>query len=327
MMRYFQTITACLVALFAFPIQAAESYPAKPIRLIVPAGVGTGSDFFARTVTKGLAQKFKYEVVVDNRPGGGGLLGVGIVKTAATDGYSVGLASSTSFLVAPMLELKPSYHPIEDFVAVAQLAAVPSILVVAPNVPAKTVKELVEFAKSKPGELNYASVGAGTASHLSSEIFNRAAGIKVVHVPNRSIAGVFTDLVGGQVHYLWFVSPAAMGLLRGGGGKLRPLAVDSPKRSPTLGDVPTIREAGFPEAEMETYFVIFAPAGTPRTIVQKLNAAIVEVLRDPETHKAFALQAAEPTTTDTAPDAIAKRLKAEYDRFRKLLPEIGLKPQ
>ena len=325
MRRYLPAMAVCVSALAAFTANAASSFPTKPIRLIVPASPGTGSDFFARTMSQGLSELYEHPVVIDNRPGAGGIVGATTVASATPDGYTIGLASSTSFLVAPMLQLKPAYRPLEDFRSVAQLAAIPSVLIVAPNVPAKTVKELIALAKSKPGGLNYASVGPGTAAHLSSEIFNRAAGITAEHVPFRTIAAVFSDMTEGRVHYLWFVSPAAMGLLRG--GKLRAIAVDSPKRSPTLPDVPTIREEGYPAAEMETLFGIFAPVGTASATITKLNADIVKVLRKPETMKAFALQAAEPTTVDTAPDAYAKRLKVEYDRFRKLLPEIGLKPQ
>lgn len=200
----------------------------------------------------------------------------------------------------------------------------PVRLIVAPNVPAKNVQELVALAKSKPGQLNFASVGAGTAAHLSAEIFNRAAGIEVVHVAFKTIVDSYTETLASRVHYLVFVMPSAMPMLRD--GKLRALAVTSAARNPALPDVPTMREAGLPAAESDTLFGVVAPAAVPRALIARLHADIVNVLRKPETRERFSVQGAQPAV-DTTPDAYAKTLKTEYERYRKLLPEIGLKPQ
>jgi tripartite-type tricarboxylate transporter receptor subunit TctC len=198
------------------------------------------------------------------------------------------------------------------------------VVVVAPGVPAKTVKDLVALAKAKPGELNFASIGIGTAAHLSGEIFNHAAGIKAVHVPFKTIADSYTEVFASRVHYVVYVTPAAMPMLRD--GKARALAVTSAARSPMLPDVPTVAEAGLPGAQVDSMFGLAAPAGTPRAIVQQLNTNIVAVLRRPETKKRFETQTAEPAV-DTTPETYGRQLRAEYERYRKLFADIGMKPQ
>ena len=314
------------VAVFAIAIPASaysESYPSRPIRLIVPFSAGVSSDFMARTVGQALTDIYKRQVVVDNRPGAGGLIGGTLVATASPDGYTLGLAS-TSHVVGPLLQKKPPYRPIEDFTPVAQLASVISVLVAAPNVPAKTVQELVALAKAKPGALNYASIGAGTAAHISAEVFNRAAGINVVHVPFKTAADVFAAMVTNQVHYLVFVMPAVTPMLKD--GRLRALAVTGAARSTALPDVPTVSEAGLPAAEVDTIFGIVAPAVVPKGIVAKLHQDIVGILRQPETAQRFATQGAVPTV-NTTPENYSKKLRADYERYRKLIQEIGLEPQ
>ena len=301
----------------------AQNYPLRPIRLIVPVSAGAGSDFFARAIGAGLSDLYKQQVIVDNRPGAGGLIGGTLVAGATPDGYTLGIAS-TSHIVAPLLQAKPPYRPLDDFTPVALLASITSLVVVAPNVAAKNVQELIAYAKSRPGQLNYASVGAGTAAHLSAEIFNRAAGIDAVHVPFKSIADIYTEMLASRVHYLVFVMPSALPMLRD--GKLRALAVTSAVRNPALPEVPTVAEAGLPAAEADTLFGVVAPAGTPGPLVAGLSASIVTVLRKNETRERFALQGALPAV-DTTPAAYKKQLVAEYERYRKLLPEIGLKAQ
>lgn len=313
----------CCAILFAAAIATAQTFPTKPIRLIVAFSAGTGSDFFARTVGQALGEIYKQQVVVDNRPGAGGLIGGTLVANSNPDGYTLGLAS-TSHVVGPLLQKRPPYRPIEDFAPVAQLASVTSVLVVAPNVPAKNVQELIALAKAKPGTLNYASVGTGTAAHLSAEIFNRAAGINVAHIPFKTIADVFAGMVTTQVHYLVFVMPAVTPMLKD--GRLRALSVTSATRSAALPDVPTVREAGLPAAESETMFGIVAPAAVPKNIVEKLHKDVVAILRRPETTARFDTQGAVPTV-DTTPEAYGKRLKADYERYGKLLKDIGIEPQ
>ncbi len=301
----------------------AAGYPERPVRMIVPASPGSGMDFFGRTVAQSLSEEYKQQVIADNRAGAGGLIGAATVAAATPDGYTIGMAS-TSTIISPLLQVKPPYRPIEDFTPVALLASITSVLVVAPGVQAKTVQEFIAMAKARPGQLNYASIGSGTAAHLTAEIFNRAAGIDAVHVPFKIVADIYTEMLANRVHYLVFVSPASIPMLRD--GKMRALAVTSAKRNAALPDTPTVIEAGLPGAEVDTMFGVLAPAGLPKAVVAKLHADIVKILRLPETRERFARQGGEPAV-DTTPELFAKQLRAEYERYRKLLPAIGLKPQ
>ncbi len=310
-------------AVLAAAAGAADTYPARPIRMIIPASPGSGSDYFGRTVAQALSEMYKQQVIADNRAGAGGLIGATLIATSTPDGYNIGVASS-SLVVAPMFQINPPYRPIADFAPIALMASITSILAVAPGVPARTVKEFIALVKSKPGQFNYASIGAGTAAHLSAEIFNRAAGLDVVHVPFKTVADSYTEMYANRVHYVVYVAPAAMPGVRD--GRLRALAVTGAKRFAPLPDVPTMVEAGLPGAEVETLFGLVAPAATPPPLLVKLHADIVNILRRPDTRARFELQGGEPAA-DTTPESYAKLLRAEYDRYRKLIPEIGIKPQ
>ena len=302
---------------------SGQAYPERPIRLIIPAAPGTGSDYFGRTVAQALTELYKQQIVADNRAGAGGLIGAQLIATANPDGYTLGMAS-TSLVVSPLFQVKPQYRPIEDFSAVALLSSITSVVVVAPGMQAKSLGELIAYAKARPGQLNYASVGAGTASHLSAEIFNKAAGISAVHVPFKGVADIWTEMFAGRVHYLVFVAPAVTAMARD--GKVRPLAVTSKTRSAGLPDVPTVIEAGLPAAEVDTLFGVAAPARTPQAVIKKLHADIVSILKRPETKERFERMGGSPAV-DTTPELFAAQLKAEYERYRKLIPEIGIKPQ
>jgi tripartite-type tricarboxylate transporter receptor subunit TctC len=310
-----------LMLCFAMP--AAQPYPERPIRLIVPASPGTGSDFFGRTVAQALTEIYKQQIVADNRAGAGGLIGAQLIAAANPDGYTIGMASS-SLLVSPLFQAKPQYRPIEDFSPIALLSSITSVVAVAPSLPVKSVQELVAYAKARPGQLNFPSVGTGTAAHLSAEIFNKAGGISAVHIPFKSVADVFTEMFAGRVHYMVFVAPAVTPMVRD--GKLRPLAVTSKTRSTGLPDVPTVIEAGLPAAEVDTLFGVVAPARTPPAVIKKLHADILSVLQRAETKERFQRQGGSPAV-DTTPEKFAAQLKTEYERYRKLIPEIGIKPQ
>ncbi len=312
-------LLACCLPLLA----SAQSYPTRPIRMIVASSAGTGADIFARIVAQGLTDIYKEQVVVENRTGAGGLIG-GVTAAAATpDGHSLFMASTSTY-VSPLMQVKPAYQPLQDFTAVAQVTAVTSVVMVHAGMPVKSVKELVAIAKAKPGTLNYGSVGAGTAAHLSAEIFKRAGGVDIVHVPFKAVADMYTEVASGRVHVLVFVVTSSLGFLKD--GKVRGLAVTSPARNFTLPDLPTVAEAGLPGAESETLYGFLAPAKTPRAMVNKLSADIVTVLKKPDTKDRFERLGAQPTV-DTSPDAFEKTVRREYENFRKLIPEIGLKPQ
>jgi tripartite-type tricarboxylate transporter receptor subunit TctC len=316
---------ACVLLAFAtaFPLTAAaQSFPTKPIRVIVTTPAGSGADFFARVVANGLTESYKQQVIVDNRPGAGGLIGATAIAQSAPDGYTLGIAS-TSHVVAPVLQVKPPYRPIEDFTPIALLTAIPAVVVASPTLPVKTVQDLIALAKAKPGQLNFASLGDGTAAHLQAEIFNRGAGIKVTHVPFKSVGDSHTAVISGDVHYLVYVVPSAMPLVKGKG---RALAITGPRRSSALPDVPTLRESGVAAGESETLMGVVGPANMPAAIATQLHRDIATVLRSSETRERFATQGGTP-----APDVTAEQygamLKREYETYGKLIRELGLKPQ
>jgi tripartite-type tricarboxylate transporter receptor subunit TctC len=292
--------------------------------MIVPLPPGTASDFLARTLGQRLSDVYKQQVVVDNRAGAGGLIGSGIVAKASPDGYTLVMAAPPH-IVGTLLQVNAPYRPIEDFAAVIEVASLPNVVVVAASVPAKNVQELIALIRAKPGEFNFGSAGIGTAAHLGAEILNRAGGLKAVHIPFKLIPDVLTEMSAGRVHYVVFTAPAALTLLRGD-AKLRAIAVTGSRRSATFPDLPTVAEAGLPEALSDVWFGILAPAGTPRKVIAQINADVVNVLRAPETKEKFARQGAE-LVDDTTPEAFAKLMKSEYTRYRKLIMDIGMKPQ
>lgn len=302
---------------------AQTAYPTRPVRLIVPASAGSGMDYMGRSVAQSLSEVYKQQVIIDNRAGAGSLIGTGIVAGAAPDGYTLGIAS-TSSLVAPLLQVKAPYRPLEDLVQIALLSSLTSVVVVAPGVAAKNIKELIALAKTKPGQLNFASIGAGSASHLTPEIFNRAAGIEAVHVPFKSVGDVIAAMLATQVHYLIWISPSSLPMVKD--GKLRALAVTSAKRYPGLPDVPSVAEIGLKGAEVDTMIGVIGPVTLPKSFVNRVHGDISSVLRQPAIREAFERQGGEPAP-DTTQAAYAAKWKTEYEVYRKLLPELGLKRQ
>lgn len=316
-------VLVLLVATATITQVSAAEFPVRPVRMIVPGSPATGMDNLGRVVALGLADIYKQQVIVDNRAGAGSLIGSGIVAGAAPDGYTIGIAS-TSTIVAPLLQINPPFNPVKDFVNIALLASLTSVLVVAPEVPAKNLDEFIQYAKARPGQLNFASIGAGSGAHLTPEIFNRVTGIQAVHVPFKTIADIVTEIRSSRVHYLLIISPASLPMLQD--GRLRALAVTSTKRYVGLPDVPTVGEAGLRGAEVETMIGTIGPAALPKLLVNRLHADILSVLRLPDTKVRYERFGTEPAT-ETSRDTYAAKWKAEYELFRKLLPEIGLKPQ
>jgi tripartite-type tricarboxylate transporter receptor subunit TctC len=302
---------------------AASSFPNRPVRLIVPASPGSGMDYLGRNISQTLSDMYKQQVIIDNRAGAGSLIGSGIVAGAAPDGYTIGVAS-TSTIVAPLLQIKPPYNAVKDFVPIVELSSMTSVVVVAPGVAAKNIQEFIALAKAKPGQFNFATLGAGSASHLTPEIFNRAAGIEAIHVPFKTVAEVYTEMLASRVHYLIWITPAALPLLRD--GKLRALAVTSAQRYAGLPDAPSVKEVGLGNAVVETTIGIVGPAALPKNLIDRIHKDVVEVLRRPETKVSFERQGGN-AAADVTQAAYAAKWKSEYELYRKLLPEIGLKPQ
>lgn len=309
------------LTMFANVLHAA--YPERPIRLIISSSPGTGADYFGRIAAVALTEMYKQQVVADNRTGAGGLIAMQTLAQANPDGYTLGTASS-SMMVVPLMYAKPPYNPLTDFSPVALLSYIPSVVMISSTIPAKTVQEFVAYAKPRPGQLNFASVGSGTAAHLSAEIFAKAAGIQAVHVPFKNVADAWTEMFAGRLHFIVFVAPAVTPFMRD--ARVRALAVTTKTRAIGFPDLPTVVEAGLPDAVVGTPFGIAAPAKTPRAIINKLNADIITILKRPETAERFARQGGVPAV-DTTPESFGALIKAEYELYRKLIPEIGIKPQ
>lgn len=319
-------LLSCLAAgllLWSHAVGAAENYPARPIRVIVPLPPGTATDFIARTLSGPLGDVYKQQIVVDNRPGAGGLIGSGLGAKATPDGYTL-VMIAPPHTMATLLNPNPPYHPVKDFTPVAGIALVPNLLVVSPNLPVKTVKELAALLRNGPGKYNFASVGVGSLAHIGGEIFNRAAGTKQVHVPFKFLGDAFTEMMADRVHYCLFTVPSASPIVRE--GRLRALAVSGSKRSSAWPDLPTVAEAGLPEATSDGWFGLVGPAGVPSAIVKQLHGDIAKLLREPKIREGLARGGAE-IPNDTSPVAFGKLMQTEYERYVQLVKETGLRAQ
>ncbi len=321
--KLFSIFAAGLMLLPACFTSAAENYPTRPIRVIVPLPPGTATDFIARTLSIPLSDLYKQQIVVDNRPGAGGLIGSGLGAKATADGYTFVMVAPPHTM-ATLLNANPPYHPVKDFVPVAGIALVPNLLVVSPNLPVKSVLELAALLRNNPGKYNYASVGVGSLAHIGAEIFNRAAGAKQVHVPFKFLGDAFTETMADRVHYFLFTVPSASPIVRD--GRLRALAVSGSKRSSAWPDLPTVAEAGLPEATSDGWFGLVGPAGVPNAIVTQLHGDIAKLLRDPKIREALARGGAE-VPNDTSPATFGKLMQTEYERYARLVKEAGLKAQ
>ncbi|HSN40297.1 MAG TPA: tripartite tricarboxylate transporter substrate binding protein [Burkholderiales bacterium] len=318
------TILYWLVAFHVAPIAfAADAYPNKPIRMVVTFPAGGPTDVIMRVIGQKLSDGWGYPTVVDNRGGAGGIIGTEIVARAAPDGYTFLVGTAGGMSINPALQPRLAYDPFRDFTPVAMLVINPQILVVHPAVPAKTLKELVALAKSRPGQFNFASAGTGTATHLGLELLKLTAGIDVVHVPYKGGAPAVADLIAGQVQMLFVSIPSVLPHVRA--GKLKAIAVSSAKRSASAPDIPTVAESGYPDFEYSNWNALFAPAATPPQIVRKMNAEIVRILDDPEVKRRLTSLGADPAA-DT-PAALAQYMRNDHERWKKVIRTAGLRPQ
>lgn len=303
--------------------EALAAYPVKPIRIIVANSPGTATDFFARAVGEELGAFYRQNVVIENRSGAGGLIGNARVSKANADGYTLGMVGVTRIITELMRE-QPPYRALADIVGVAHVASITNVLAVTPAIPVRTPSEFVRYARVRVGELNYASLGIGSASHLAGEVFTRALRIDAMHVPFRNLSDTFVEMVLGRVHYTVSTLPAVLGPVRE--GRLRALAVMTLQRSPALPDVPAIAELGLPEAQFDSWSGIVAPRGTPRRIVEQLHGDIVRGLRKAALRKLFLRQGAE-STPESTPDGFMRLMQEEYLRYQALIREGGIKPE
>ena len=313
---------AILLALTAFAVGAQTKYPNKPIRMIVPFPPGSASDFLARTVGQKLNEQYGQQVVIDNRPGAGGVVGSTMIAKAVPDGYTLGMIGQP-YLINAILQKDAPYRALEDVATIAQVATLPNVLVIAPNLPVKTTAELIAMAKAKPGELNFGSAGIGASSHIAGEAFKAAAGINVVHVPFKLLSDVFTEMISGRVHLYMFPLPAVMPMLKD--GKLHVLAVGTLQKVPSLPGVPTIAESGLSGFQSESWFGVVAPVKTPRAVVQQLNKDIVAILQQADTKERFLRQGADAVIT--TPEEFQKLMQFEFAKYKKLVKDAGISAQ
>jgi tripartite-type tricarboxylate transporter receptor subunit TctC len=293
----------------------APPYPVKPIRIITASSPGTAEDFFARALGEELSAFYRQRVFIENRSGAGGLIGNTLVSRANADGYTLGMVGVTRIITALMRD-EPPYQALADVAGVAHVASITNVLAVTPSIPVRTASQFVAHARSRAGELNYASLGIGSASHLAGEIFTRAVGIDSVHVPFRNLSDSFIEMVLGRVHYAVLTLPAVLGSVRD--GRMRALAVMTPQRSPALPAVPAIAEFGLPEAQFDSWSGIVAPVGTPRRVVEQLHGDIVRVLRKPALREMFVREGAE-STPESTPDGFSRMMEREYLRYQTLI--------
>jgi tripartite-type tricarboxylate transporter receptor subunit TctC len=310
-----------LLALAAFNV-SAQGWPAKPLRAIVPVGAGSSTDIVHRIVLEQLSSQLGQPIVVENRVGAGGVIGSAVVAKAPPDGYTL-LAHGAAHLIAPALYKDLSYHPVRDFAAVVPLGSSPNVLVVSPASGIKTAGDLVKLAKARPNAMNFSSVGIGTATHLSAERFQGGAGMQAVHVPYKGGAEAMTEVIAGRVDF--FFGPVALVLTQVRDGKLVALAVNAPKRSATLPDVPTTSEAGVSDAEYPIWFGLFAPAGTPREIVQRLNQETLKALQAPKVREKLAALGVDPMPM--SPEEFTEHVEREMTLNSGLARKAGLKAE
>jgi len=299
----------------------AQAWPSKPIKVIVPFPPGGGTDLIARELSTKVAIATKWVFVVENRPGAGGNLGVDAVAKSPADGYTLVLGQTSNLAINPSLYSKMPYDAQKDLVPIVHVADAPLVLVTNADSPFKTLADVVKAAKEKPGRINFASPGNGTVAHLSSELLQKAAGIKLQHVPYKGAAQAVTDLMGGNVELYMSSVPTLLGHIKQ--GKLRPLAVTSSKRVDDLPDVPTVAESGYKSFETVTWFGFLAPAGTPKDVVSKLNAEFNKALKQPDVRKKLSDEGADPI--GGTPEQFATLIKEDTVRWGKVVKESGAK--
>ena len=300
-------------------LASAQDFPNKPIKLIVPFPPGGPNDIIARVVGQRMSELIKQPVVIDNRGGQGGVLGTDAVAKAAPDGYTIGIVSASSLVINPTMEKVP-YDVARDFAPVTLVTTVPEMLVVASNVAARDMGELVALARGQPGKLNFASAGVGGLPHLAGELFKLTARIDIVHVPYRGAAPAINDLLGQQVQMAFLDLPVILPHIKS--GMLRPIALGAPKRAPTSPEVPTTAEVGMPDLLIENWYGMIAPAGTPANIVNLLNRATNEAMSDPQVAQKLADQGL--TVAGDTPEHFRDYIGAETKKWAKVIKDAGI---
>jgi tripartite-type tricarboxylate transporter receptor subunit TctC len=313
-------LLCCAVAAFA---ASAQQYPTRPVRFVVPFAPGGSVDTLARTIGPRLSDTLGQQIVVDNRPGGNGDIGMLIVAKAPPDGYTILLGYIANLAIAPSLYPKMPYDPARDYAPVTQIATSPNVLTAHPSVQAKGLQELIALAKAKPGSVNFASTGVASVGHLTGELLNSLAGMKMTHVPYKGGGQAIIDLVGGHVQVMFSGFSAAMPHIKS--GKARALAVTGARRSPALPDVPTIAEQGFPGVEATAWYGVLAPAGAPQPVVVRLHRELVKVLKLPDVVQR--LDALGFEMVGSTPEQFSSYMRTETAKWAKVVKASGAKPE
>jgi tripartite-type tricarboxylate transporter receptor subunit TctC len=313
-------IAAALIAAAASPAAIAQGYPSGPLRIVVPFTPGGGTDILARLLAQKLNESWGQPVVVENRPGAAGTVGTAFVAKAAGDGYTL-LIVPAGYAGNPGLYKQLPYDHTRDLAPISWLASGPLTLVVHPSLPAKSVKELIVFARARPGEINFGSSGAGTLPHLSAELFNSMSGIRMVHIPYKGAGAAVTDVLAGRVPIYFMNILQSVSLIKA--GKLRALGVTTPERSPIAPDIPSIAESGLKGYDMTNWYGLLAPAATPREAIVKLNSEVVRILNLPELKGRLADDGM--TVVASTPERFAEFLARETDKFTKVIEAAGIK--
>ena len=322
-MRKYTAAMACcaMLAVSASPL-CAQSYPTRPIRMLVPSTPGGSVDTLARLVGGKLAERWSQQVVVDNRPGAGGTIAADVTAKAPPDGYTLIMGTVAAIATNVSLYSKLPYHPLKDLAPVTLVAQQQLVLLVHPGVAARSVKELIVLAKARPGELSFASAGNGSGGHLSGELFKILARIDLQHVPYKGVSPAIIDVISGQVTMTFASIISGMPPLKS--GRLRGLAVTGAKRSPALADLPTMQEAGVPAYQSSTWYGVLAPARTPRDIIVKLQGEIARSVHSPEIAERLVAEGAEPA--GSTPEEFRAFIAAEIEKWGKVIRAAGIKP-
>ena len=319
--RIWVGVAVSMAALSSLPAMAQGAYPNKPVKLIVPFPPGGGNDVIGRVIAQKLADRWGQSVVVENRAGANGIVGLQALMQSPADGYTLAVGAAGPLAVNPSLYAKLPYDPVKDFTPITNLVNYPLLLVTHPSVPAKSVRELVALAKAKPGQLSYASPGSGNSGHLAGELFNTMAGVQTVHIPYKGQGPALTDLLAGQVQMLYSSIPSVIQQVKS--GQLKALAVGSAKRLASLPDVPTISESGVPGYEAYSWVGLVAPANTPADIVKKIHRDVSDILKDKDVADKLNQQGALPV--GDAPDEFAIYIKNEIVKWGKVVRDANIK--
>jgi len=301
---------------------SGQAYPSKPVRMVVPSSAGGGTDIVARIIAPELSKRLGQQVVIDNRPGAGTMIGIEVAAKSPPDGYTLLMGLSTLAINSALYKKVP-YDPQRDFAPITQAISSASIIVVHPSVPVKTLKELIAFARARPGQINYASAGTGTYPHMTMELFLSMAKLKMVHIPYKGTAPAMIDMVAGQVATMAATILTGMPQIRA--GRLRPLGITSAARSPIVPDIPTVAEAGLPGYESVQWYGMLAPARTPRDIITRLHGEATRVLQQPEIKARFAGDGADPV--GSSPEEFTRYIQSELTKWARVARDAGIQQE